>query len=95
MSFDAADLLAGLFKAAPEAAPPEPARRPEAGGSPARRGDCEAPGEALARQAAAIERLRLDREAFVEKARKAGLYRGPAVEDGPQAVRLGGKPSKA
>lgn len=95
MSFDAADLLAGLFKAPPEAAPPEPARRPEAGGSPARRGDYEAPGEALARQAAAIERLRLDRAAFIEEARKAGIYRGPATEDGPQVVRLGERPSKA
>lgn len=95
MSFDAADLLAGLFKAAPEAAPPAPARRPEAGGSPARRGDREAPQEALARQVAAIECLRLDREAFVEGARKAGIYRGPAAEDGPQAERLGGRPSKA
>jgi len=95
MSFDAADLLAGLFKAPPEAAPPKPARRPEVGGRPARRGDHEAPGETLARQAAAIERLRLDREAFVAEARKAGVYRGPAAEDAPQVVRLGGRPSKA
>ena len=50
----------------------------------ARRGDRETPEEARLRQAAAIERLRFDREAFVEEAKKAGVYRGLAtdVEEG-------------
>ncbi len=46
----------------------------------ARRGDRESPEEARLRQTAAIERLRLDREAFVEEARKAGVYRGLATD---------------
>ena len=41
-----------------------------------RRGDNETREEALLRQAAATERLRLDRQAFIEKARRAGVYRG-------------------
>jgi hypothetical protein len=41
----------------------------------ARRGDRETPEEARLRQAVAIERLRLDREAFVEECRRAGAYR--------------------
>jgi hypothetical protein len=49
---------------------------------PARRGDRETPEEARARQAAATERLRLDREAFVEEARRAGVYRGIAAGTG-------------
>jgi hypothetical protein len=48
----------------------------------ARRGDRETPEEARDRQAAAIERLRLDRQAFVEEARKAGVYRGLANDTG-------------
>ncbi len=48
----------------------------EARSWPTRRGDRETPEEARQRQAAAIERLRLDREAFVEAAKRAGVYRG-------------------
>jgi hypothetical protein len=46
----------------------------------ARRGDRETPEEARVRQAAATERLRLGREAFVEECRRAGLYRGLASD---------------
>lgn len=49
---------------------------------PARRGDLESPEEARLRQTAAIERLRLDREAFVEEAKRAGVYRGLATNAG-------------
>lgn len=49
---------------------------------PARRGDRETPEEARVRQTAAIERLLLDRKAFVEEARKAGVYRGLATDTG-------------
>jgi hypothetical protein len=48
----------------------------EARSRPTRRGDRETPEEARVRQAAAVERLRLDREAFVETAKRAGVYRG-------------------
>jgi hypothetical protein len=41
-----------------------------------RRGDNETREEGRLRQAAAIERLRLDRLAFVDEARRAGVYRG-------------------
>lgn len=41
-----------------------------------RRGDNETPEEARVRVAAAEERLRLDRLAFIEEARRAGVYRG-------------------
>jgi len=47
-----------------------------------RRGDRETREEARARQAAATDWLRRDREAFVEKARKAGVYRPLATETG-------------
>lgn len=43
---------------------------------PTRRGDNETPEEARLRVAAAEERLRLDRLAFIEEARQAGVYRG-------------------
>jgi hypothetical protein len=42
----------------------------------------ETPEEARSRQEAAIERLRLDREAFVEEARRDGVYRGVAADTG-------------
>jgi hypothetical protein len=54
----------------------------EARSRPARRGVHESPEEARVRQTAAIERLRRDREAFVEEARKAGVYRGLATDTG-------------
>ena len=44
------------------------------------RGRDETPEEARSRQEAAIERLRLDREAFVEEARRDGVYRGVAAD---------------
>lgn len=47
-----------------------------------RRGDHETPEEARSRQAAAVERLRLDRQAFVEEARRAGVYRDLAAGSG-------------
>ena len=43
---------------------------------PPRRGDHETPEEARLRVAAAEERLRLDRLAFIEEARRDGVYRG-------------------
>ena len=60
----------------------ESCRLPPAVLEAGRRGDRETAEEALARQAAAIERLRLDREAFVEEARRAGVYRGIAASTG-------------
>lgn len=131
MSFDAADLLAGLFKAAPEAAPPEPARRPEAGGSPgpghrAAPPPARLPGALPAPEPA--EWLSMWRRApeltlppkpcgwcgyrvfwlSTLGAYRCGRCRPPAypalaamwvqvvaTEDGPQVVRLGGRPSKA
>lgn len=53
-------------------------RRPAGAG----RGRAETPEEARTRQEAAIERLRLDREAFVEEARRDGVYRGIAADTG-------------
>jgi hypothetical protein len=47
-----------------------------------RRGDRETAEEARNRQADAIERLRLDREAFVKESRRTGVYRGIAVSTG-------------
>jgi hypothetical protein len=47
-----------------------------------RRGDDETQEEARSRQAAAVERLRLDRQAFVEEARRAGVYRDLAADSG-------------
>jgi hypothetical protein len=131
MSFDAADLLAGLFKAPPEAAPPEPARRPEP--APDR-----APGPQAGRPAPRLpealpapepaEWLAMWRRApeltlppqpcgwcgcrvfwhSTLGAYRCGRCHPPAypalaamwvqvvaTEDGPQVVRLGGRPSKA
>jgi len=54
----------------------------EARSRPARRGDRETPEEARDRVAAAEERLRLDREAFVEAAKRDDVYRGLAAGTG-------------
>jgi hypothetical protein len=54
----------------------------EARSRPARRGDRETPEEARVRQTVAIERLRLDREAFVEAAKRDHVYRGLATDTG-------------
>ena len=50
--------------------------------STARRGDRETPEEARLRVAAAEDWLRRDREAWIEAARKAGVYRGLATGTG-------------
>jgi hypothetical protein len=44
-------------------------------------GDAETVEQARQRQAGAIERLRLDRLAYVEEARRAGVYRGLAINN--------------
>jgi hypothetical protein len=54
--------------------------------SRARRGDNETPEEARLRQAVATEELRLDRLAFIEEARRAGVYRDLAA-DAQEKVR--------
>ena len=66
-------LLAAISQ--PVAIPPASSPRAGAGG-----GRDETPEEARSRQEAAIERLRLDREAFVEEARRDGVYRGVAAD---------------
>jgi hypothetical protein len=49
---------------------------------PAEQLEAETVEQARERQAAAIERLRLDRLAYIEDARRAGVYRGLATDTG-------------
>jgi hypothetical protein len=131
MSFDAAELLAELFKAEPPAAPPEPARRPEAESPPALRPEAGGPAARLPGALPSpppAEWLAMWRRApevtpppkpcgwcgctvfwlSTFGAYRCGRCHPPAypalaamwvqvvaTEDGPQVVRLGGRPSKA